>query len=220
MGVLRRVALIAVLAGMAVTVVACGTDGTHGTDGTVAPTDSFLPTPAVASSQALGDGSGATSYGDGPYGVILIGGAWDAVAAELALHGMRAVVPAEATSSALRAAIADLHGAGVERVAVVAADTGVAAAFDVGARDAAAVDQLITLSATGDASRLGVFPKLFVASEDEAAASVATEMAATAAGDWNAELLVPGDASGLAILDGPGADELLDGILRRLEERR
>jgi hypothetical protein len=103
---------------------------------------------------------------------------------------------------------------------VVAVDDGVRAAFEVGTNEPELVDQLITVSAVGNVSPLGVFPKLFVASQDEPAGNAATEMAMDAHGEWNLELLVPGDASGLAILDGPGADELLDGVLRRLEERR
>ena len=102
----------------------------------------------------------------------------------------------------------------------MAVDDGVRAAFEVGADEPELVDQLITVSARGNVSPLGVFPKLFVASEGEPASNAATEMAVKARGEWNLELLVPGEASGLAILDGPGADELLDGILRRLEERR
>lgn len=45
-------------------------------------------------------------------------------------------------------------------------------------------------------------------------------MTEVAAGTWNALLLVPGQDSGLAILDGTGAEELIDGVVARLEERR
>jgi hypothetical protein len=209
MGLLIRLSLLIVLS-------ACAAQ----TDAPTASSPSFAATPAVAESVTLSDGSAARAWGDGPYGVVLIGGAWDRVAEELAAHGMRAVVPEEGTADALRAAIGDLHVAGVERVAVVAVDDGVRAAFEIGTDEPDQVDQLITVSAVGNVSPLGEFPKLFVASQDEAAARAATDMADRAAGEWNVELLVPGDASGLAILDGPGADTLLDGILRRLEERR
>ena len=205
--------LIRLVLGLALALSACATQ----TDAPAASPGSFEPTPAVAGDATLPDGTVARSWGDGTYGVVMVGGAWDPVAEELALHGMRLVsVPPDA----LRTAITWLHDEGVERVAVLAVDDGVGAAFDLGADEPELVDQLITISARGNVGRLGVFPKLFIASEDESAAAQATEMAARAAGDWNAELLVPGDASGLAILDGPGADELLDGVLRRLEERR
>ena len=210
MGVLIR------LAALALVLSACAAQ----TDAPTASSPSFAATPAAAEALTLSDGSAARAWGDGPYGVVLIGGTWDPVAEELAAHGMRAVVPDEATADVLRAAIGDLHGAGIERVAVLAADDGVRAAFEVGTDEPDQVDQLITLSAVGNVTPLGEFPKLFVASQDEPAARAATDMADGAAGAWNVELLVPGDASGLAILDGPGADALLDGILRRLEERR
>ncbi|MEO8245908.1 MAG: hypothetical protein ABI622_02195 [Chloroflexota bacterium] len=209
MGLLTRLSLVLVLS-------ACAAQ----TDAPAAASPSFLATPASVEAVTLSDGSVARAWGDGPYGVVLIGGPWDAVAVELARHGMRALVPDEATADVLRAAIGDLHGVGIERVAVVAVDAGVRAAFEVGTDEPDQVDQLITLSAVGNVSPLGDFPKLFVASRDEPAAGAATEMADRAAGEWNVELLVPGGASGLAILDGPGADALLDGILRRLEERR
>ena len=210
MGVLTRLALLAIVLS------ACATQ----TDAPTASSPSFVPTPAAAETLTLSDGSAARAWGDGPYGVVLIGGAWDPVAEELAAHGMRALVPEGVTADVLRAAIGDLHGAGFERVAVLAVGDGVRAAFEVGTDEPDQLDQLITLSAVGNVSPLGEFPKLFAASQGESAARAATDMADQAAGMWNVELLVPGDASGLAILDGPGADALLDGILRRLEERR
>lgn len=187
------------------------------TDAPAATPGSFEPTPAAVADATLPDGTAVRTWGDGPYGVVLAGEGWDPVAEELALHGMRLVA---APTNALRSAVEWLHDAGTERVAVMAAGDGLAAAFELGTDAPELVDQLITVSGTGDVARLGVFPKLFVASEGEAAAAEATEMADRAAGDWNAALLVPGDASGLAILDGAGRDELLAGILRRLEERR
>ena len=207
MGLLKGALLVLVLC-------ACA----PGTDAPAATPGSFEPTPAVAENLALPDGTAVRSWGDGPYGVVLVGDGWEPLAAELALHGMRLVAVAP---GALEPAITWLHGEGIERVAVMAVDgPGAQAAFEIGTDAPQLVDQLITISARGNVGRLGEFPKLFVASEGEAAAAQATEMADRAAGAWNAALLVPGDASGLAILDGEGADELRSGILRRLEERR
>ena len=45
-------------------------------------------------------------------------------------------------------------------------------------------------------------------------------MVEVAAGDWNALLLVDGDARGLTILTSDGAGEMIDGVIARLEERR
>jgi hypothetical protein len=40
------------------------------------------------------------------------------------------------------------------------------------------------------------------------------------AGTWNAPLFLPGAARGPLILDGEGSDELIDGVVARLEGRR
>jgi len=87
-----------------------------------------------------------------------------------------------------------------------------------------AIDQLITISgdlSDLDLADLGEPPKLFTAAEgDTAAASAAQRMTDDAAGDWNALLLVSGDAHGQAILESEGGPDLIAGIVARLEERR
>ncbi len=188
------------------------------------------PTPAATTSAALritlAPGGAALIWGDGPYGVVLLHGAaydaasWEPQARVLADDQMRVLAVEEVTADALRAAIAHLHGEGIERVAVVAASAGAAAAFEVGVAEPELVDQLIVVSGTGNVSGLGEFPKLFAASEGEPAAADAERMEGEAPGAWNAVLLVPGDAHGQAIFDSEGGDELLSGILRRLGERR
>lgn len=188
------------------------------------------PTPAATTSAALRitlePGGAALIWGDGPYGVVLLHGAaydaasWEPQARVLADDQMRVLAVEEVTADALRTAIAHLHGEGIERVAVVAASAGAAAAFEVGVAEPELVDQLIVVSGTGNVSGLGEFPKLFAASEGEPAAADAERMEGEAPGAWNAVLLVPGDAHGQAIFDSEGGDELLAGILRRLGERR
>jgi hypothetical protein len=88
----------------------------------------------------------------------------------------------------------------------------------------ATLDQLVFISGAlddADLPDLGEPPKLFVAAEgDTAAAADATRMSDIAAGTWNALLLVPGSERGLQILEGAGSDELISGIVARLEERR
>jgi hypothetical protein len=169
----------------------------------------------------------ARRWGDGPYGLVLVTDAgrdaasWEGPASTFAAEGMT-VVALDAGSTALRVqgAILALQDAGVERVAVLAAGSGTVPAMELGATWPHLVDQLILLSARGNISRLGDFPKLFVASEDEGAAAEARRMADEAPGDWNALYLAPGDASGQAILEGEGADGAMEAILVRLEERR
>ena len=83
------------------------------------------------------------------------------------------------------------------------------------------VDQLVVISAGGDARGLDVFPKLFVASEGEPAAGEAERMAGESRGDWNALYLAPGGGvrPGAARPTRRGrADD--GGDLARLEERR
>jgi hypothetical protein len=170
---------------------------------------------------------GARRWGDGQYGLVLVTDAgrdaasWDGPASTFAGEGMT-VVALDAGSTALRVqgAIQALQDAGIERVAVLAAGSGTVPAMELGATWPHLVDQLILLSARGNISTLGDFPKLFVASEDEGAAAEARRMADEAPGDWNALYLAPGDASGQAILEGEGADGAMEAILVRLEERR
>jgi hypothetical protein len=174
----------------------------------------------------LPDGSAARQWGDGPYGLVLVHDAdrdaasWDAPAQQLAEEGMTVVAVEEDTAAAVEAAIEHLHAAGVERVAVLAAGSGADAALAVGRDDPQLIDQLIALSADGDATELGVFPKLFVASDGEAAAAEAERMVDEAPGDWNALYLAPGGDSGQAILSGSGGEAALEAIILRLAERR
>jgi pimeloyl-ACP methyl ester carboxylesterase len=168
----------------------------------------------------------ARRWGDGPYGLVLLPdgeagpAAWDEQAGVFAENGMSVVAVADASAGVAAEAINALRAAGVARVAVLAAGDGTDAALQLGAERPELVDQLILLSARGDVDTLGVFPKLFVASEGEAAATDAERMADAAPGDWNALYLAPGDDSGLAILTGDAADEAMEAILQRLEERR
>jgi pimeloyl-ACP methyl ester carboxylesterase len=133
---------------------------------------------------------------------------------------MTVVALGAADASVAAQAIEALRAGGIERVAVLAAGDGAAAALELGVDSPELVDQLILLSGTGDASELGVFPKLFVASEGEAAAADAERMVDEAPGDWNAIYLAEGDASGREILTGEGADEAMEAIIQRLDERR
>jgi hypothetical protein len=171
----------------------------------------------------------ALRWGDGPYGLVLVTDAgheaasWDGPATTFAGEGMTVVALGPgSTAGRVAGAILALQDAGVERVAVLAAGSGTVPAIELGATHPELVDQLILLSADGDVRRLGVFPKLFVASEGEDAAADAARMADDAPGDWNALYLAPGDASGQAILDdgGEGAAGAMEAILVRLEERR
>ncbi len=177
---------------------------------------------ADGSPYPLPDGSSARRWSDGAYGVVLIpdagadAGAWDPAARVLAGEGLTVVAIPGSDAAVAEAAIRQVQADGIERVAVMAAGAGSTAAFELGASRPELVDQLITLSARGDVSGLGVFPKLFVASANAAAAADAERMTEEAPGDWNVVYLARGGASGMAILD----EETVEVIVQRLEERR
>jgi hypothetical protein len=174
----------------------------------------------------LADGSGALRWGDGPYGLVLVhdaghdAAAWGPQAAAFAERGMSVVAVERAEPDAITQAISGLRDAGVERVALLAAGDGTVAAMTVGRVTPDLVDQLVLVSATGDATGLGVFPKLFVASTEEPAAADAERMAGEAPGDWNALYLAIGGGSGQAIFSGASGADVLDAVLQRLAERR
>lgn len=179
---------------------------------------------------AFGTDGGGVAWGDGEYGVVLVhdsgtdAAGWDAVALAMTEQGMTALAPDASDAAAVAAAIRYLREErGLERVALVAAGSGGGAALTVGRESPELVDQLILISVPGDAAtvaQLGDFPKLFAASEGEAATAAAEIMSVAAPGLWNALYLAPGSASGQTIFDSDGGDELLEALLRRLDERR
>jgi hypothetical protein len=202
--IVRRVSVLVTV--MALSLVACG--GTAGT-----PIE-------------LPGGTAARSWGDGPYGLVLVhdighdAASWSAQAVAFAGRGMTVLAVEDADADAVVNAITWLLGSGIERVALLGAGDGSVAVLTVGAERAELVDQVILISATGDVAALGAFPKLFVASEQEGAAADAERMATEARGDWNALFLAPGSDSGQAILEGAAGEATMEAVIRRLEERR
>jgi hypothetical protein len=174
----------------------------------------------------LPGGTEARSWGDGPYGLVLVhdtgrdAASWDAQAVAFAGRGMSVLAVEDADADMVVNAITWLLGSGIERVAVLGAGAGSVPVLAVGAERAELVDQVILISATGDVAALGAFPKLFVASEEEGAAADAERMATEARGDWNALFLAPGSDSGQAILEGAAGEATMEAVVRRLEERR
>lgn len=55
---------------------------------------------------------------------------------------------------------------------------------------------------------------------DSVGVAAATHMVKLAAGTWNALLFVPGADRGPLNFAGEGSDDLIDGVVARLEERR
>jgi pimeloyl-ACP methyl ester carboxylesterase len=183
--------------------------------------------PPNAGRVTLADGSAARIWGDGDYGLVLVHDAgtdaasWEPQALAFADEGMTVLAVEVTEPGAIEAAIGHLRDARVERVALLAAGAGSEAALTVGRQSPGLVDQLIVISATGsETADLGPFPKLFVASAEEAAAADVERMADEAPGDWNDIYLAPGAASGQAIFDGEGGAATLEAVLQRLAERR
>jgi hypothetical protein len=184
---------------------------------------------ASPSEVVLADGGSALRYGSGSYGVVLVPGTgevatdWRPLAEALAVSSM-VVLVVESSGDAAAAQTWLLTDGGAERVAIVASGDGALVLPGLAADGARPEDQTITVSADLDPPRvtaLGVEPKLFVAAEEDATGSAAAvRMADTAPGDWNLAAYVPGSATGAAILDGGGADELIATVLARLNERR
>ena len=176
----------------------------------------------------LPDGSAAVRWGDGPYGLVLVhdegldAASWATQATAFADKGMTVVAVESATPDSVVTALRTLlDDAGLDRVALLGAGDGATVAMQAALAQPDLVDQLVVISATGDAAALDVFPKLFVASEAEPAAADAERMTDEALGDWNVLYLAPGGASGQALLsDETGGQPAMEAIIARLEERR
>ena len=176
----------------------------------------------------LPDGSAARRWGDGPYGLVLVheagmdSASWGPQATAFAAKGMTVLAVESATPDSVVAALRTLlDDSGLERAALLGAGDGSTVAMEAALYEPVLVDQLVVISAVGVAPALDVFPKLFVASEEEPAATAAERMANEAEGDWNALYLAPGSASGQALLsDDVGGEPTMEAILSRLEERR
>jgi hypothetical protein len=108
----------------------------------------------------------------------------------------------------------------VPRVAVLTAGDAARAVAQLEGSEPELIDQAIVLSPPSGLDWSAEFPKLFAASEGEAAASAAQEATDQAAGTWNVLFTVPGSATGQAILATSQGPEVLNAILRRLDERR
>ncbi len=188
-----------------------------------APPASGSPSSAVT---VPGAGS-ALLWGAGPYGLVLlpspggVPGDWDGQAIAFAADRMTVLALSDGSPDALHAAIGWLRSEhGVARVAVLAVGQAAQSVASVGAAAPSLVDQAIVISPPAGLDWTAAFPKLFAASDGEAAATAAREATAQASGSWNALDLVPGSASGIDIFASPAASELMSAILRRLDERR
>ncbi len=204
-------AIVAVLLGTLLGLTACGSDEPATTTGTAGGESS-------GERISLVDDGDALRWGDGSYGVVLAHGAafdaasWQDQAEAMADQGNSVVAVEDLTPEAMTAAVDRLRDEGAESVALVGGSAGADAALRLLAQDPDLVDQVVTLSANSTVEGLGDQPKLFIASEDESVADVATELAESAPGD-NDVLLLPGSAHAQHVFDGDQAEPALEALL-------
>lgn len=146
---------------------------------------------------------------------------WEKQGQKIAENGIVALTPEDISPGSLLASIEYLEEEhGVRDVALMGGSAGGSAVLRAANQNPEAADQLIILSASGDVSRLGAEPKLFVATEGEGGfAEEVRRMAREAPGDRNEALILPGDAHAQAIFRTE-EDRLMRAILERLEEYR
>ena len=174
---------------------------------------------------SLVDEGDALRWGDGSYGVVLAHGAafdaasWQEQAVAIVEQGATVVAVEDLTAEAMTTAVERLREDGAEEVALVGGSAGADAALRLLSEQPELVDRVVTLSANSVVEGLGEQPKLFIASEDESVAEVSEQLAATAPGDDNEVLLLPGSDHAQHLFDGDQAEAALDALLRALDPR-
>jgi pimeloyl-ACP methyl ester carboxylesterase len=168
-------------------------------------------------------GTEALVWGEGNYGVVLAHGAsydaasWEPQAKEIARNGMVALAVEDISGESVASAAEYLKEKRTPRgVALVGSSAGTSGVLEAAESHPKLPDQLIILSGTGDVSRLGAYPKLFVASEGEGLAEEAHRMAEESRGTQNETLIVAGDAHAQAIFRTAEGKKLMDAMLQRL----
>lgn len=158
--------------------------------------------------------------GNGPAGVVLVHGAvydvasWKAQATQMAAAGQTVIAVEHAAAGSVVTAAHYLRDElEVQSVTLVGASAGGSAVLGALGDEPELADRLVLLSATGDVTALGDYPKLFVASEGEGIADRSEEMAEDAAGDANQALIVPGDAHAQAIFKTGEGDDLVEALI-------
>jgi pimeloyl-ACP methyl ester carboxylesterase len=106
----------------------------------------------------------------------------------------------------------------VSSVVVIGASAGGGGAVRALSAQPDGVAGLVLMGTTGSVDGLGDYPKLFIASEGEGMRDRLEGMADEAAGDRNRVEIIPGDAHAQATFREPEGEQLLDLILRFLED--
>lgn len=170
------------------------------------------------------NGNDALTWGNGDYGVVLAHGAafdaasWQEQATNIAEQGATVIAVEEASSEGINDAVSELRDEGIDNVALMGGSAGADAMLELASAHPELPDQLIALSANSPVENLGKEPKLFIASEDEASADVATQMAESSPGDDNEATIVPGSAHAQNIFDTDQKEPVCEEILDRLKQ--
>ncbi len=169
----------------------------------------------------VGDGD-ALTWGDGDYGVVLAHGAafdaasWEEQAVALAEAGATVVAVEDISPESIEAAVDQLNEDGIDDVALIGGSAGADAILQLVSDQPDLPDQLILLSPNTTVEGLGEQPKLFIASEDEPVADVSEELAASAPGNDNEALILPGSAHAQNIFETDQGDEVLEQMVARI----
>lgn len=167
-------------------------------------------------------GADVRTWGDGDHGVVLAHGAafdaasWEDQATVIADAGATVVAVEDISPEGIAAAVEQLRADGAADVALVGGSAGADGILQLLSQEPDLADQVILLSPNSTVQGLGDQPKLFVASEDESVADVSRELAASAPGDDNEVLILPGSAHAQNIFDTDQGDRVLDAMLERL----
>lgn len=205
----------------ALLLVGCGSSG-GSSDGSSAAGSSEA---GSAGSSGTESQDGTVRWGDGSYGVVLAHGAafdassWEEQATEIADVGASVIAVEDISPNSIKDAVETLKDEGHQRVALVGGSAGSDAILQLSTDQPDLADQLILLSPNGTVEGLGEQPKLFIASEDEPGAHVSTELAASAPGEDNKAVLLPGSAHAQNIFDTDQGPKVLGLILDRIEMR-
>ena len=179
---------------------------------------------AAGSAEAVEVAGGeALLWGEGDRGAVLAHGAaydaasWREQAERLAGNGVAALAVEDTSARSVAEAAGYLkEERGVRNVTLVGASAGTAGVMGAAEGAPGRVDGVILLSGTGEVSKLGEYPKLFVASEGEGLAEEVRRMAQSAPGSRNEALILPGDAQ--AIFETNEGEWLMRAILARLKD--
>ncbi len=218
---MRRPWFVALLALVSIALVVAGCGDGGGDEGA---DDAAVSAQPAAVERIELDTTSALVWGDGPRGALLAHGAafdaasWQDQAEQIAALGFTVLAVEDIDHDGLLAGDAYLRDdAGVGDVVFIGGSAGADSMLSLLSEQPDLADQIILLSPNRVVDGLGSQPKLFIASEDEAVTDVSTELAASAPGDRNDALILPGSAHAQNMFASDQAEAVTGAILERLD---